>query len=143
MFWWIVFTACFFQGKRPKKSIKRCVKKSTTKTKHPLKKSQGRGVHEVLLVLMAISSPGKGGGGSEMNPQLRMLKGAANVQHVTIFLVNMFLTTIGAKIITHTQLSRLGNEFRNCTHISYTISIVEELIGVMHVYLWCLFVLPL
>ena len=41
----------------------------------------------------------------------------------------------------HTQLLLLGIEFR--AHISYTTSIVEELICVMRVFLWYLFVLPL
>ena len=43
----------------------------------------------------------------------------------------------------HTQLLLLGNSYCNYTHISYTVLIVEELICVMRVYLWCLPVLPL
>ena len=43
----------------------------------------------------------------------------------------------------HTQLLLLGNYFCNYTHISYTTLLVEELIYVMRVYLWCLLVFPL
>ena len=44
----------------------------------------------------------------------------------------------------HTQPLLLGTEYCcNYTHISYTALIVEELICVMRVYLWCLLVLPL
>ena len=42
----------------------------------------------------------------------------------------------------HTQLLLLGINIA-ITHISYTALIVEELICVMRVYLWCLLVLPL
>ena len=52
---------------------------------------------------------------------------------------------IGAKIITHTTFAvgELMSQLHTHTHISCTTLIVEELICVMHVYLWCLLVLPL
>ena len=51
--------------------------------------------------------------------------------------------TSGAKIITRTTF--IVGELMSLlhTHISYTAIIVDDLICVMRVFLWCLFVLPL
>ena len=58
-----------------------------------------------------------------------------------LFLFVVIYVLLEAKSL-HTQLLLLGNNIA-ITHISYTALIVEELICVKRVHLWCLLVLPL
>ena len=73
-----------------------------------------------------------------------VLRVSSGCEHVTVSRCIYLNVPFGAKIITRTTFITVGELFPQLhTHISYTSLIVEELLCVMHAYLWRMFVLPL